>query len=91
MHHFFQKKSNFGAFFGIGASIRMGREIQCLPYAGFFDLESDKLRFLAVPAQNAREGSLGTLFTSLIETQAGLGLSESEVSYLLCTVIRITE
>ena len=35
MNQFFSPKSNFGAFFGIGASIRIGREIQCLPYAGF--------------------------------------------------------
>ena len=38
-----QKKVSFSAnfallagFFGIGATIRIGREIQCLPYAGFF-------------------------------------------------------
>ena len=36
--HLFFKKSNFWVFFGIGASIRMGREIQYLPYAGFFDV-----------------------------------------------------
>ena len=38
-----QKKKCFSAnfallagFFGIGATIRIGREILCLPYAGFF-------------------------------------------------------
>ena len=34
-----QKKANFallaGFFFGIGATIRIGLEILCLPYAGF--------------------------------------------------------
>ena len=32
------QKSNFGGFFGIRASIRIGREIHCPPYAGFFIL-----------------------------------------------------
>ena len=27
--------------FGIGATIRIGREIQCLPYAGFFVISCD--------------------------------------------------
>ena len=32
-------KKKFGPtdfFYGMGATIRIGREIQCLPYAGFF-------------------------------------------------------
>ena len=31
-NRFFSKKNNFGDFFGIGVSIRIGWEIQCLPY-----------------------------------------------------------
>ena len=30
-----QKKMSISVRFGIGATIRIGREIQCLPYAGF--------------------------------------------------------
>ena len=35
MSIFFLKKLYWG-FFGIGASIRISQEIQCLPYAGFY-------------------------------------------------------
>ena len=35
MHLFFSsKKKELLGFFGIGASIRIGQEIQCLQYAG---------------------------------------------------------
>ena len=34
--NFFYRKKNTPKKHGIGASIRIGREIQCLPYAGFF-------------------------------------------------------
>ena len=45
----------------IGATIRMGREIQCLPYAGFFFM---KMSFFARVArfdeQNAFRGHLAS-------------------------------
>ena len=31
-----QKKLSISVLFGIGATIRIGQEIQCLPYAVFF-------------------------------------------------------
>ena len=42
MHDFFSLSKNLGSC-GIGATIRIGREMLCLPYAGFFLLDISAL------------------------------------------------
>ena len=70
---FFKKIGFLGIFgppsYGMGATIRIGREMLCLPYAGFFLIRLCRLPFLALP------GSAKYYRSQLTENSTNSGLS----------------